>query len=103
MPPLYEAKAALPAWKGDFRKFQNGQATRASRKPASQGSDPAVKGAYIDVSDRSLQVQLTLEAKITADSSLVRAIFVFAGFVSALERRGRICPRRFRMLTKSAS
>ena len=54
------------------------------RKPARQESKLAGKGAYIDVSDRSLQVQLTLEAKIASDFSLVRAIFAFAGFVSAL-------------------
>ena len=57
------------------------------RKPARQGSKLAGKGAYIDVSDRSLQVQLTLEAKIASDFSLVRAIFAFAGFVSALRHR----------------
>ena len=54
------------------------------RKPARQGSKLADKGAYMDVSDRRLQVQLTPEAKIASDFSLVRAIFVFAGFVSAL-------------------
>ena len=36
------------------------------------------------VSDRGLQVQLTQEEKIASDFSLIRAIFVFAGFVSAL-------------------
>ena len=54
------------------------------RKPARQGSKLAGKGAYIDVSDRRLHVQLTQEAKITSDFSLIRAIFAFAGFVSAL-------------------
>ena len=54
------------------------------RKPARQGSKLAGKGAYLDVSDRRLQVLLTLEAKIASDFSLVRAIFAFAGFVSAL-------------------
>ena len=54
------------------------------RKPARQGSKLADKGAYMDVSDRRLQVQLTPEAKIASDFSLVRAILVFAGFVSAL-------------------
>ena len=39
----------------------------------------------MDVSDRRLQVLLTLEAKIAADFSLVRAIFAFAGFGSALK------------------
>ena len=38
----------------------------------------------MDVSDRRLHVQLTQEAKITSDFSLIRAIFAFAGFVSAL-------------------
>ena len=44
----------------------------------------------MDVSDRRLQVQLTQEAKIASDFSLFRAIFAFAGFVSALKaRKGR--------------
>ena len=38
----------------------------------------------MDVSDRRLHVQLTQEAKIASDFSLFRAIFAFAGFVSAL-------------------
>ena len=38
----------------------------------------------MDVSDRRLQVQLTQEAKIASASSFIRAIFAFAGFVSAL-------------------
>ena len=45
----------------------------------------------MDVSDRSLQVQLTPEAKIASDFSLIRAIFAFTGFVSALRRMGT-CP-----------
>ena len=44
----------------------------------------------MDVSDRRLHVQLTQEAKIAPDFSLFRAIFAFAGFVSALSR-----PRSF--------
>ena len=36
------------------------------------------------VSDRRLHVQLTQEAKIASDFSLIRAIFVFAGFAGAL-------------------
>ena len=56
------------------------------RKPARQGSKLAAKGAYMDVSDRRLHVQLTQEAKIASDFSLFRAIFAFAGFVSALTR-----------------
>ena len=51
-----------------------------------QGSKLASKGAYIDVSDRRMQVQLTQEAKIAPDFFLFRAIFAFAGFVSALNR-----------------
>ncbi len=35
------------------------------------------------VSDRRLHVQLTQEAKNASDFSLIRAIFAFAGFVSA--------------------
>ena len=38
----------------------------------------------MDVSDRRLLVQLTQEAKIAPDFSFIRAIFAFAGFVSAL-------------------
>lgn len=34
---------------------------------ARQGSKPAVKGAYMDVSDRRLQVQLTQQAKISSN------------------------------------
>ena len=41
----------------------------------------------MDVSDRRLHVQLTQEAKIASDFSLIRAIFAFVGFVSALGRR----------------
>ena len=40
------------------------------------------------VSDRRLLVQLTQEAKIASDFSLFRAIFAFAGFVSALRAVG---------------
>ena len=54
------------------------------RKPASQGSKLAGKGAYIDVSDRRLLVQLTQEAKIASDFSFFWAIFAFAGFERAL-------------------
>ena len=61
------------------------------RKPARQGSKLAAKGAYIDVSDRRLHVQLTQEAKIASDFSLIRAIFAFAVFVSAL-RPEAFCP-----------
>ena len=39
------------------------------------------------LSDRRLQVPLSLEAKIASDFSLVRAIFAFVGFVSALKGR----------------
>ena len=38
----------------------------------------------MDVSDRRRQVRLTQEAKIASDFSLIRAIFAFVGFVSAL-------------------
>ena len=41
----------------------------------------------MDVSDRRLLVQLTQEAKIAPDFSFIRAIFAFAGFVSALAPR----------------
>ena len=62
------------------------------RKPARQGSKLADKGAYISVSDRRLQVKLTQEAKIVSDFSFFRAIFAFAGFVSALNRRSQAAP-----------
>ena len=45
----------------------------------------------MDVSDRRPQAQLTQEAKIASDFSLFRAIFAFAGFVSALTGDGRNC------------
>ena len=54
------------------------------RKPARQGGKLAAKGAYTDVSDRRLQVQLTQEAKIVSEFSFFKAFFAFAGFVSAL-------------------
>ena len=54
---------------------------------STQGSKLASKGAYIDVSDRRMQVQLTPEAKIASDFYFIRAIFAFVGFVSALSAR----------------
>ena len=47
----------------------------------------ASKGAYMDVSDRRRQVQLTKEAKIATDFHFIRAIFAVVGFVSALDHR----------------
>ena len=44
----------------------------------------ASKGAYMDVSDRRMQVQLTQEARIASDFSYIRAILAVVGFVSAL-------------------
>ena len=64
------------------------------RKPASQGSKLASKGAYIDVSDRRMQVQLTPEAKIASDFYFIRAIFAFVGFIGVLGIYGKI-PRNF--------
>ena len=55
-----------------------------------QGSKLASKGAYMDVSDRRMQVQLTQEAKIASVFLYIRAIFAFVGFVSAL---GSVYPR----------
>ena len=54
------------------------------RKPARRGSKLADKGAYMDVSDRRLQVQLTMQAKITSNFSSFEVIFAFVGFVSGL-------------------
>ncbi|MBQ9952259.1 MAG: hypothetical protein IJO98_08990, partial [Clostridia bacterium] len=44
----------------------------------------ADKGAYINVSDCRLQVQLTQQAKIPSNLSSFEGIFAFAGFVSGL-------------------
>ncbi len=52
------------------------------------------KATYMDVSDRRLLVRLTQEAKNASDFSLIRAIFAFAGFVSALAP-GFLWSRRF--------
>ena len=53
-----------------------------------QESKLASKGAYIDVSDRRMQVQLTQEAKIATDFHFIKAIFAVVGFVSALRDGG---------------
>ena len=58
------------------------------RKPASQESKLAGKGACLNVSNRRLQVKMTQEAKIVPGSSFIRVIFAFAGFVSALTPLG---------------
>lgn len=49
------------------------------------------------VSGRRRHVLLTQEAKIASDFSLIRAIFVFAGFAGALgpPRAGRAFPMDF--------
>ena len=51
--------------------------------PARQGSEPANKVSYMDVSDRSLQAMLTQEAKITSACSLSEVIFAFGDFGNA--------------------
>ena len=53
-----------------------------------QGSKLASKEAYMDVSDRRMQVQLTQEARIASDFSYIRAILAVVGFVSALAASG---------------
>ena len=62
------------------------------RKPASQGGKLAGKGAYLNVSDRRLQVQLAQEAKIASDFPFIRAIFAVDGLCQRSEaprvRRG---------------
>ena len=63
------------------------------KKPARQGRKLAGKGAYIDVSNRSLQVHLTQQAKIPSTFSLFEGIFAFAGFVSGLGKSRRTAPR----------
>ena len=55
------------------------------KNPARQGSKFAAKGAYIDVSDRRLQSQLTQQAKIPSALLLSEGIFAFAGLVSGLK------------------
>ena len=60
------------------------QTDRAMRKPARQGSKLADKGAFLNASDRKLQVRLTQEAQIVPPVFLLfRAIFAFADFASA--------------------
>jgi len=53
---------------------------------ARQGSKLAGKGAYMDVSYRRRQVQLTLQAKIPSTFSFFEGIFAFAGLVNSLSR-----------------
>ena len=60
------------------------------KKPARQGRKLAGKGAYIDVSNRSLQVHLTQQAKIPSNFPLFEGIFAFAGFVSGLNASGAL-------------
>ncbi|MBR6766592.1 MAG: hypothetical protein IKM02_01440, partial [Clostridia bacterium] len=55
----------------------------------------ADKGAYIDVSDRRLQVWLTQQAKIPSNFTSFEGIFVFAGFVSGLTGGMKITRRYF--------
>ena len=59
----------------------------------------ASKGAYMDVSDRRMQVQLTQEAKIISDFYSIRAIFAFVGFVNGLAGREFSRPRFARCLS----
>ncbi|MBQ9951354.1 MAG: hypothetical protein IJO98_04355, partial [Clostridia bacterium] len=54
------------------------------RNLARQGNKLADKGAYINVSDCRLQVQMTQQAKIPSILSSFEGIFAFAGFVSGL-------------------
>ena len=55
----------------------------ASRRATADGSNQGFEARHL--SDRRLQVKLTQEAKIVSDFSFFRAIFAFAGFVSALK------------------
>ena len=68
-----------------FQSVDKVDALQRLKKPARQGSKLAGKGAYIDVSDRRLQVWLTQQAKIPSNFTLFEGIFVFAGFVSGLK------------------
>ena len=64
----------------DVDKVNNGF---ASRRATADGSNQGFEARHL--SDRRLQVKLTQEAKIVSDFSFFRAIFAFAGFVSALK------------------
>ncbi|MBE5767401.1 MAG: hypothetical protein E7335_09595 [Clostridiales bacterium] len=68
-----------------FKSLTKSTICQSLKKPARQGSKLAVKEAYMDVSDRSLQVLLTQQTKIlTTFLSFVR-IFAFAGFGRGLK------------------
>ena len=74
---------------GDIDSVGSGAERRES--PQAKEAVLASKGAYMDVSDRGMQVQLTPEAKIASDFFFIGAIFAVVGFVSALCRKATPC------------
>ena len=73
-----------PTFQSGFKALTKSTLCQTLKKPARQGRKLAGKGAYIDVSNRSLQVHLTQQAKIPSNFLLFEGIFAFAGFVSGL-------------------
>ena len=78
---------------GGFKALTKSTLCQTLRNLARQGNKLADKGAYINVSDCRLQVQLTQQAKIPSNLSSFEGIFAFAGFVSGLKSGGK--HRRF--------
>ena len=78
-------KRAIHAFHGWLKALTKSTLCQTLKNPARQGSKLAAKGAYIDVSDRRLQVQLTQQAKIPSALLLSEGIFVFAGICQRSE------------------
>jgi len=80
-----------------FKALTKSTLCQTLKKPARQGRKLAGKGAYMDVSNRSLQVNLTRQAKTPLNSLSFEGVFAFAGFVSGLSRlpvqAAFVCPR----------
>jgi len=68
-----------PADAGRFKSLTKSTIRQTLKKPARQGSKLADKGAYLNVSDRWLQVLLTQQAKILSTSSSIRKDFCVCG------------------------
>ena len=77
-------KTEIPDVKSGIKALTKPTLCQTLKNPARQGSKFAAKGAYIDVSDHRLQVQLTQQAKIPSALLLSEGIFAFAGFISSL-------------------
>ena len=105
--PIPTLAPGLSAYSGDKGKRMAGEAfprrRMLTKSTDCQRDEKACKtrkqtcrqGSLHGVSDRRLHVQLTQEAKIASDFSLFRAIFAFAGFVSALTGPDVFRPRIF--------